>query len=192
MNRRLIYVVGPSGAGKDSLLLWLRGQAGGQRALHWARRTITRADTAGGESHEGVDTPEFERLVTRHALALHWRANGLRYGVRHTELAPLAQQRWVMLNGSRAHLAQTAQQYPGMTVLHITAHAQVLRARLVQRGRETLAAIEARVERSVDMHAPAGSRFIEIHNNADLATAGQQLLQALQALEGWPVDAVDR
>ena len=26
MNRRLVYVIGPSGAGKDSLLAWLRAQ----------------------------------------------------------------------------------------------------------------------------------------------------------------------
>lgn len=186
MNQRLIYVMGPSGAGKDSLLSWLRAHLPPSAPVHWAQRAITRGADAGGENHEAVAQAEFERLVQAQMLALHWHANGLRYGVRASELAPLAQGQWVMLNGSRAHLPQAAQLFPGLTVLHITADAQVLRQRLLGRGRETAEAVEARVSRDVNLSWPMGCALIEICNNDSLEQAGQALLAALRGLEGHP------
>ena len=55
MNARLIYVMGPSGAGKDSVLGWLREHLPAEMPVHWARRTITRPASAGGEAHEAID-----------------------------------------------------------------------------------------------------------------------------------------
>jgi ribose 1,5-bisphosphokinase len=186
MNAQLIYVVGPSGAGKDSLLNWLRAQLPPSLPLHWARRTINRPSTPQGERHESVSAIEFEHLLATDQLAMHWQANAHCYGIRHTELAPLAQGQWLFVNGSRAHLPQVALSHPGLTVLHITADTQVLRQRLVQRERESPEAIEQRLDRSIDLQLPAGCRLIEIHNHDSLEVSGQQLLRALRALADWP------
>ena len=96
---RLIYCMGPSGAGKDSLLNWLRTHLPTPCPVHWAQRTISRAATSAGEVHESVSPQTFFALCSDHAFALHWQANGLGYGVRHAQLAPLAQGHWVLLNG---------------------------------------------------------------------------------------------
>lgn len=183
MNPGLVYVVGPSGAGKDSLLTWLRARWPSSVPVHWVQRTITRPSNAGGEDHEAVAEADFETMVQDQIFALHWDANGLRYGIRASQLATLRQGHWVMLNGSRAHLHRAAQQYPGLTVLHITADPQVLRQRLLGRGRETAEALEVRLSRVVDLTWPAGCRLIEIHNNESLEQAGQALLMALQDME---------
>jgi len=185
LNARLLVVVGPSGAGKDSLLAWLRKRLPATQPVHWTRRTITRPVQAGGEDHESLDEAAFFLVQQAGGFAMHWQANGLQYGIRHRELRPLAQGQWVMLNGSRAHLPDCAQVCPGMTVLHITADTEVLRERLHKRGRENKEAIEARLRREVKLEVPAGTRLLEVRNNASLDVAGAQLLSMLECLPGW-------
>jgi len=185
MNRRLIYVVGPSGAGKDSLLLWLRAHIPSSAPVHWAKRTINRPSAEGfnAEDHESVESATFEQLVSEGAFAMQWDANTHRYGIRASELTRLSDPAFcVLVNGSRAHLPMAAHLYPGLTVLHITADAAVLRDRLKQRGRESAQAIEARLSRNVDLAVPTACTLIEISNDTHLDHAGQQLLERLQAL----------
>ena len=184
MNTRLIYVMGPSGAGKDSVLGWLRDKLPADLPVHWARRTITRPASAGGEAHEAIDTPDFVNLQNQGQFALAWQANGLHYGIRHTELALLQQGHWVLVNGSRGHLPQALQSHPGLQVVHITADPATLVQRLTQRQRETPEEIQQRVARASAFVVPPGA--IEILNNGTLDQAGQALLLALQQLEFWP------
>jgi ribose 1,5-bisphosphokinase len=102
-SQRLIVIVGPSGAGKDSIIrAWLAAQPLAQRAHH-ARRTINRPVDQ-HEDHEVVDSTGFRQACAAGEFAFHWQAHGLDYGVRHAALAPLVQGHWVVLNGSRAHL----------------------------------------------------------------------------------------
>ena len=186
MMTPLIYVVGPSGAGKDSLLDWLRAHLAAELPVAWARRTINRPCAPDGEAHESVDTAEFNRLLRAKQFALHWAANDHLYGIRHAQLRPLTQTAWVFVNGSRPHLPLAAQHYPGLTVLHITADPEVLKQRLVGRGRESIQAIENRLQRTPALHVPPGCALIEIRNNDSLEFAGQQLLASLRNLAGWP------
>jgi len=185
MNQRLIYVVGPSGAGKDSLLNWLRVHLPLHFPVAWARRTINRPGTTEGELHESVTTAQFDALIGSQLLAMHWSANDHLYGIRHSELAPLAQGQWIFVNGSRAHLPVAAKQYPGLTVLHITADIEVLQRRLLSRGRETLEAIANRLQRIPPLVMPLGCTWIEIQNNHSLEASGQQLLVKLRTLANW-------
>jgi ribose 1,5-bisphosphokinase len=174
----LIYTVGPSGAGKDSLLAWLREHLGASSNLDFARRTIDRPATAQGEQHESL-IAEFQAALAGGEFAMHWAANGHWYGIRPAELRGLNQGRWVVVNGSRAHLPEASRLYPGLTVLHITADRTVLLDRLVARQRESRAQISARLERSVPFSVPAGCVLMQVHNNTTLDDAGQQLLKCL-------------
>lgn len=149
----LIYVIGPSGAGKDSLLNGLRQEiavSAKSPPLYFAQRTITRNKDQSNEDHEAVDADTFDSLKKSNAFALSWSANGLSYGVRHQELAPMSEGQWVLVNGSRAYLEEAKLQFPMLTVLHITASIEVLRARLFSRGRETEQVIEDRLNRSLN------------------------------------------
>lgn len=185
---RLVYCMGPSGVGKDSLLDWLRAHLPLPLPwpVHWAQRTISRAATSGGEAHESVCPKAFAALCSEHAFALHWHANGLGYGVRHVQLAPLARGHWVLLNGSRAYLPEALARFPDLRAVHITASPQVLRERLLSRGRETREEVEARVQRALTYTPPQGAASLEVHNDGALSDAGQRLLNALENLPGWP------
>ena len=190
MTARLVYVMGPSGAGKDSLLAWLRAHLPDHFPLHWAQRTVSRPPAAsaapGTELHESVSATSFAALREAGAFALHWQANGLGYGIRTAQLAPLADGCWVLANGSRAHLPQALAAFPALLPVHITASAAVLRQRLLARGRETPGEVQARVQRALDFALPPGLAHIEVCNDHRLEDAGQQLLAALGQVHGWP------
>jgi len=184
VSGRLVYVMGPSGAGKDSVLGWMQSELAPGSRLHWARRTITRDAQAGGEAHEPVTPQAFAALLSEGAFAMHWRANGLDYGIRTGELAALERGAWVMVNGSRAYFSQAWSRFPGLTGLHITADAPTLSRRLLARGRESEEEVRLRVERAAAFRPPPG--VIEVRNEGNLADAGRQALQALSCLPGWP------
>jgi len=176
MTGRLFVVVGASGVGKDTLL---KGACSAQGGPHWVRRVITRPETKGGEPFEGVSQDEFARREANGAFALAWRAHGLSYGIPRNELAPLGQGRDVVFNGSRAELPAAAAVFTALTVIHITAPADVLAARLAVRGRESADQIAARLARSVDA-VPPELPVIEICNDATPEEGIAKLCDALQ------------
>ncbi len=176
MTGRVFAVVGPSGAGKDTLLSGAVAASGG---LHWARRTITRPESAGGEPFEGITAAEFDRLRDENAFALQWPAHGLQYGIRQAEFAPLAFGVDVLFNGSRAALPMALAQFPDLIVLRITAPSKVLAERLAARGRETAAEIEGRLARA-SYEVPEGLPVIDIANDSTPARGVERLLSALQ------------
>lgn len=174
MRGRIFAVIGPSGAGKDTLLAGVCG-AGGP---HWVRRVITRPASLGGEPFEGVTEAEFATRAAAGAFALVWRAHGLAYAIPKTELAPRASGRDVVFNGSRAALAQAAAVFPDLVVIHVTAPAALLAERLAQRGREDAADIASRLARDVDPF-PAGLRVREVVNDTTPAEGIARLAKAL-------------
>lgn len=177
MNHRLIAFIGPSGAGKDSLLQWLLQHAPQGLRLHHARRTITRPASAGSEGHESVTMAQFQTLCETQAFALHWLANDTGYGVRHAELAPMAEGGWVLLSGSRAHIDEARQRFPGLTVVHVGASPEVLRQRLLARGRETEAQVAERLARAQAYAVPPDA--LSVLNDGALDDTGRALLALL-------------
>lgn len=177
MMGRLFLVVGPSGVGKDTLLA---GAKAAGPALHWARRVITRPATAGGEPFEAATDAQFQTRLAAGDFALHWQAHGLSYGVPKSELAPLDQGRTVLLNGSRGALDQALALYPGLTVIRVSAPSALLADRLMARGRESRADIEARLNRAA-YDLPAGLAVVDIVNDASPETGIARLLQAVRA-----------
>lgn len=181
---RLFVVVGPSGAGKDTLLA---GVLALDPTLHVARRVITRPHTPGAEPFEGVTQADFAARRLAGDFALHWQAHGLHYGLPHSELAPLALNRDVLFNGSRAALPAARLAFPDLISIRITAPSQVLAQRLAARGRESHADIAARLQRaSYDLPAElvADLPVIDIVNDATPEIGIRRLLAALHPISG--------
>ncbi len=143
MRGRLILVVGPSGAGKDTLLNFARVELAQHADIIFARRVITRpADVT--EDHEPVSEAEF----AMQDFALSWQAHGLSYGIRKEIESHLAAGKHVVANVSRGIIAQAREAYRCF-VVEISASPEILAARLAQRGRETAEDIAARLRRTV-------------------------------------------
>ncbi|MDO5654391.1 MAG: phosphonate metabolism protein/1,5-bisphosphokinase (PRPP-forming) PhnN [Brachymonas sp.] len=183
-TQRLVYCMGPSGAGKDSLLAWLQDHTRHLHHLHWARRTIARDVQTHGEQHEVVSEGDFLRLLGENAFAMHWSANHMRYGIRHAELAPLQQGHWVLVNGSREYWPEVAERFANVVLpVYIDASPDVIRQRLLARGRETLPHIEQRMARNALFSVPPDG--IHIRNDSTLDAAGNELLRQLQQPAGF-------
>jgi len=185
MSASLIYVMGPSGVGKDSLLNWLRAHVRSLAtppALYFARRTVTRNLDNSNEDHEAVAFDEFAQLLRAGAFALHWQAHGLHYGVRKEEI--FGRDGWVMVNGSRAYAEQARMLFVGLTVLHVSAPEAVVRARLAARQRETAAQVEARIQRSQSADVAFATGDLRIVNDDSLEVTARVLCDILQARTG--------
>lgn len=144
---RLIYLMGASGAGKDSLIDAARLQLAA-RGIDVVRRVITRSAEASGEQALGVTRDAFEHMACQGRFALDWEANGLRYGIPIEIDQALAEGKWVLMNGSRGHLQNALRRYPMLLPVLVTVSDSVLRQRLVARGRETEAEIDGRLNRN--------------------------------------------
>lgn len=149
----LVLVVGPSGAGKDTLLNGARAALEGDAQFVFPRREITRPAEAGGEDHIAVDTDTFQAARDSGAYALSWSAHGLGYGIPRAIETELAAGRQVVINVSRGVIAEARARYPGTQVVAVTAPAEVLAERLAGRGRESAEEILARLARQ----APAAA-----------------------------------
>ncbi|WP_323042348.1 phosphonate metabolism protein/1,5-bisphosphokinase (PRPP-forming) PhnN [Gemmobacter sp.] len=170
---RLIAVVGPSGAGKDTLMALACAT---DPAIRAARRVITRPADAGGEDFEGVSEEIFAARVAAGDFALHWRAHGLGYGIPAAELAGDGT---VLFNASRAVLVQAADLVPGLRVVVVTAPAAVLAARLADRAREDTADQAARLARA-EFALPEGLDVVTVCNDASPAEGLTRFMAALQ------------
>ncbi|WP_433769491.1 phosphonate metabolism protein/1,5-bisphosphokinase (PRPP-forming) PhnN [Pseudomonas putida] len=147
MSGRLIYLIGPSGSGKDSLLDAARTRLA-ERGCRIVRRVITRSAEAVGEAALGVSMQQFTEMQAQGAFALSWQANGLAYGIPKEIDDWLAAGDDVLINGSRGHLPQTRERYPNVLVVLLTVDEAVLRQRLLARGRESVAEIDQRLARN--------------------------------------------
>jgi len=173
----LFAIVGPSGAGKDTLIAGARALA---PDLVVVRRVITRPTEAGGEDFDGVSPAEFALRRSAGDFALDWQAHGLSYGIPAAQIDPA---RRVLFNGSRAALPAARARFPGLVVVLVTAPAAVLAARLAGRGRETMEEIAQRLERA-GFDLPGGRQVRRVFNDGTPDEGAARLLAAVQPDRG--------
>ena len=174
MTGQLWFVVGPSGAGKDTVLAGLAAGLSPQDDVLIARRVITRPCQPGGaEQHLSVTHEGFARLDGAGAFALSWASHGLRYGIGAEARAWQTAGMQVVANGSRAALpAARAAFGPALRVVEITAPPDLLAARLAARGRERAPDIAARLART-NFLAPADADLVIVNDTTPEAAVAQ-------------------
>ncbi|HWM48257.1 MAG TPA: phosphonate metabolism protein/1,5-bisphosphokinase (PRPP-forming) PhnN [Xanthobacteraceae bacterium] len=146
----LVLIVGPSGAGKDTLIGMMRARAAGQPIV-LARRVVTRAASQ-HEDHDSMTEADFARAEQDSSFALSWQAHGLRYGVPAAIDDEMACGRVVVCNASRAVIEAARSRYARCRVVLVTAPEDVLLARVTSRLRPSDGSATRRVAR------PAPSR----------------------------------
>ncbi|NEV01717.1 phosphonate metabolism protein/1,5-bisphosphokinase (PRPP-forming) PhnN [Bradyrhizobium uaiense] len=146
---RLILVVGPSGAGKDTLLGLAKAACAGDRDVVFPRRLITRQAST-SEDNEEVSADAFQHAAAAGDYAMHWEAHGHRYALSRAIDDEIRSGRAVIANVSRTVIAAARRNYANAIVVSITAPPDVLAARLAARARSSDGLLAQRLARTVE------------------------------------------
>jgi ribose 1,5-bisphosphokinase len=173
----LVVVVGPSGAGKDTLIALARALCADEPRIVFPRRIVTRLSSE-AEDHESVTPAQFDAARGQGAYAFWWEAHGLKYALSAEIDTELRAGKTVVCNVSRAVVRQLRERYAHLTVVLVTAPKEVLVARLAARGRETGGDVAERLGRTapaIDDVAPD----ITIENIGDPHEGARRLAEVL-------------
>lgn len=173
-------VVGPSGAGKDSLIDGARALLEPTGRYVFARRVVTRPAGSPGEDHEAATDEAFDAREAKGDFLITWGAHGLRYGLPAELKRQVEAGRNVIANGSRATIAALAARLPRFVVVEVTAPPEVLAARIAGRGRESGEAIEKRLSRTVEPR-PEGIRAATVCNDQSVEIGIERFVAAVEA-----------
>ncbi|WP_321867810.1 phosphonate metabolism protein/1,5-bisphosphokinase (PRPP-forming) PhnN [Paraburkholderia tropica] len=184
------FVVGPSGAGKDTLIDAARAALPDARFVY-ATRYITRPSGAPGENHIGITESEFAAAEAAGKFVITWDAHDLRYGLPIELKEAVEAGHHVIANGSRAIIASLIGKVPNLVVVEVTAPVNVLAKRIAGRGRETEAQIAARLARTVSA-APDGVRTIRVMNDSTPEIGARRFIATIEAIAGEPPQAAQR
>lgn len=182
MDGALIYVMGPSGAGKDSVLGRARALLPAEAPVAFAHRYITRPHDIGGENHVAVSRAEFAVRRAHGLFAYHWHAHGNDYGVGREIHDWRAAGMTVVVSGSRDHFQRTGGLDSLARPVLITAPPERLQQRLASRGRESALEAAERLDRA-DAYAIDDPRLVTIVNDGALDDAAQAFVTLLSRLE---------
>lgn len=178
---RLVLVVGPSGAGKDTLLRLAQAACTDDQSVVFPRRVVTRESSA-AEDNIAISPDEFRRGIDHGDFAVHWEAHGHSYALPLDINDDIRAGRAVVVNVSRTVIAALRQAYANVVVVAITAPPDVLAQRLAARARHSDGNIADRLSRSVeDVSAQAD---VTILNAGSADYHSRQLVRVIRN-EGW-------
>ncbi len=176
---RLVLVVGPSGAGKDTLLGLARVACAEDSDIVFPRRIVTRESSV-AEDNVALSPDEFHAGVAQGEFAVHWEAHGHAYALPGEINDDIRAGRTVVANVSRTVVAALRGNYAEVVVVAITAPPEVLAARLAARARRSDGDIGERLSRSVD----DTDADVTIVNAGNADYHSRQLVRVIRK-EGW-------
>ncbi|NND49180.1 MAG: phosphonate metabolism protein/1,5-bisphosphokinase (PRPP-forming) PhnN [Rhizobiales bacterium] len=168
----VVAVVGPSGAGKDSLIAAARRQFAGNSWVVFPRRIVTRDALPAAEPHETASVTEFDAIEAAGAFSVSWRAHGHAYGIATSMEDDLRHGCVVVINVSRQVIDALRRRFERVQVVFVTAEPAVLEARLRARGRESDGEIARRVARAIALGRPSPPVTV-IDNSGVLSDAAE-------------------
>ena len=173
---RLVLVVGPSGAGKDTLIGIVRRLCADDKRVKFPRRVVTRPSSE-FEDNLALTPSEFDAAEGQGAFALHWRAHDHGYGVPRQIDDDIRAGGTVVINVSRTIIADARKRYRNVTVVLITAPAEVLARRVAARKRASDTSVEGRLQRAA--LPDTGAADIVISNVGAAEDHGRELAAAI-------------
>ncbi len=143
----IILVVGPSGSGKDTLLRTAAEFFAQQKKISFVPRYITRPPDRNEENYY-IDQPGFLHLERTGFFLSTWRAHSNLYGIARHFFVKKDNSETRICSISRDAVADFEAQYPETITIHVTAHRDVLKQRLLGRKREDEKDIKRRLARA--------------------------------------------
>jgi ribose 1,5-bisphosphokinase len=178
---RLVLVVGPSGAGKDTLLGLAKAACADDVNVVFPRRVITREASASEENQE-VSIGTFQEALARGDYAMHWEAHGHCYALPRTIDDEIRIGRTIVANVSRTVIGAMRRAYADVVVVLITAPPNVLAERIAMRERSSDGTVENRLRRTVEDDSAAPD--VTIVNTGSAEYHARQLVRVIKG-EKW-------
>jgi ribose 1,5-bisphosphokinase len=173
-----VLVVGPSGAGKDTLIDLAKGAFSGEARVVFPRRLVTR-EVSAFEDHDTLDEAAFEAGVQAGDFALSWRAHGLGYAIPGETIGVARSGALVGVNISRKLVEEARSRLPGVSVVEITATPEILARRLAARSRGEDGDLAKRLSRSAEIAPVQADLVISIETTPK--AAAQELIDFLSS-----------
>ncbi len=178
MKGKFIAIVGPSGSGKDTLINALRERLQQDRNILFVRRVVTREGDRHTEDHASLDSEAFADAQASGKFAVSWQAHGLCYAIPAEVTDHVRGGGIAIANGSRRALAAIEKVFGALIVVSIEVERDVLRQRLMARGRELPAEIESRLD-SAEITIAPHHHLVRIDNSGSLQQAVEALAIAI-------------
>ncbi len=176
---RLVLVVGPSGAGKDTLIGLARAACADDDTIVFPRRVVTR-EPSSFEDNEQVSLQAFRQAQADGEFAVHWEAHGHCYALRRAIDDQLRAGRAVLANVSRTVVEAMRRSYADVVVVSITAPPEILGQRLAARARGSDGRVADRLGRAVDAAAAAPDVII-----VNIGRAEDHACELLRVIRGF-------
>ncbi|MET4259341.1 ribose 1,5-bisphosphokinase [Bradyrhizobium sp. S3.12.5] len=174
---RLVLVVGPSGAGKDTLLRLAQAACVDDHDIVFPRRIVTRESSA-DEDNMAMSPDEFRGAREHGDFAVHWDAHGHSYALPLEINDDIRSGRAVVANVSRTVIGTLRQVYANVVVVAITAPPDVLAQRLAARARHSDGNLAERLARGVD--DASANADVTILNAGSADYHGRQLVRVIR------------
>jgi ribose 1,5-bisphosphokinase len=174
---RLVLVVGPSGAGKDTLIARARASCRADNSVVFPRRIVTRPPSP-FEENEFMAQPAFVQAAAGGAFAFWWSAHDHFYGIPLAIDFDIEAGRTVVCNVSRTVIGAVRKRYANVVTVLITAPWDVLGPRLAGRNRPTDGRVADRLSRSETVSDKFRPDVI-INNVGAPETGARKLLDAV-------------
>lgn len=173
----LLLVVGPTGAGKDTLLRAARQHLAADSRFRFVRRVLTRKpQPSGPEDYETATEAQFHARRLSGGFAVHWRTNGVFFGLPAGIALDIAAASVVVANASRMIIPELRPRFP-LRVIEITAPADLLARRLAALGHNDAMDTARRLSRAVGL--PPGIPSETVVNDGSVEHGTRKLVAAL-------------
>lgn len=179
-STRLYFLVGPSGVGKDTLLNHLKRNQYSDTQPLVAHRYITRAVREGDENHIELSDFDFFQRKQAGLFLFDWESHGYHYAIGKEARKWVKQGQNVIVNGSRKYLSSALDIYAKTTPIWITVSEDILRERLIQRGRESAEEIELRIKRNRELESMKTDNCVYINNDQSVEDTIGQILALIE------------
>jgi ribose 1,5-bisphosphokinase len=173
---RLILVVGPSGAGKDTLLGLARAACADDQNIVFARRVVTR-EASRFEDNRQLSPEAFREALAQGEFAMHWEAHSHCYALPRAIDGDIRAGRTVIANVSRMVIDAARHAYADITVVQVTAPPEVLAERLAARARGSDGQIEDRLSRKPGVTATPD---VTISNVGNAEAHARELIEIIR------------
>ncbi|MHA1680226.1 MAG: hypothetical protein ACTSUE_04415 [Promethearchaeota archaeon] len=179
MKGRLFLIVGNSGSGKDSVLAHAVENWKMECNIIVPRRYITRPESPETEKYHSISRETFDEMDGENLFALKWKSYDILYGVHREILDEIDAGNLVIVNVSRQIIDDTKKRFPDTKLIFVWVPLEVSIQRIRDRGRETEAQVQKRIERAKKHQDQPGADFI-VKNTGTIEEAGNELIKYLE------------